>query len=317
VTYGFRLTIRISQRKLVAMEWLNYHHLLYFWKVAKLGSIARASEELRLAPPTISTQIRCLEESLEEKLFRRVGRNLVLTEVGQRVYDYAEEIFALGSELLNVVRQRPTGQPLKLNVGISDVVAKMVVREVLRPAFQLEQGVHVVCREGDLERLLADLATYRLDVVLSDRPPPETAKVKSFAHYLGGCGLTFFAGPTLSRRLGEGFPGSLDGSEALLPTHNTALRGNLERWFHALQIRPRVVAEFEDTALLMAFAADDLGFFAVPSVIEEAVQRRYGVEPIGRTEDCREEFYAISVERKLKHPAVLAVTESARSSLFS
>ncbi len=299
------------------MDWLNYHHLLYFWKVAAEGSIARASEELRLAPPTISAQIRSLEEALGEQLFHRTGRRMVLTEVGQTVFSYSEEIFALGQELMNVVRRRPAGGgPLRLNVGISDAVAKLVVREILKPAFALPQSVHVICREGADARLLAELAAYRLDIVLADKPASGAVHVKTFDHQLGECGLTFFAAPQLAAELAPEFPSSLDGAPAMLPTRNTAMRRSLERWFDSIDVIPRVVAEFEDTALLMVFAADELGFFAVPSVIEEEIERLYDVSPIGQTNDCREQFFAISAERKLKHPAVVAITEAARSELF-
>jgi LysR family transcriptional activator of nhaA len=299
------------------MEWLNYHHLYYFWTVAREGSIARASQVLHLTPPTISTQLRQLELMLGEPLFRRTGRQLVLTDVGRTVADYAEEIFSLGRELLSAVRQRPTGQPLRLTVGISDAVPKIVVRELLRPAFALEPAVRIVCREGDVARLLAELATFRLDVVLSEQPAPESARVRTFDHRLGESATTFFAAPRLARRLRRGFPKSLHEAPALLPTRNTAMRRNLDSWFERLGVRPRIVAEFEDTALLLAYAADELGFFALPSVAAEEVARRYGAQRIGVSQECRERFFAISAERKLKHPAVLAITEAARSALFA
>ena len=300
----------------VTMEWLNYHHLFYFYMVAKLGTITRASEELMLAPPTISTQIKCLEDVLGEELFRRVGRKLVLTEMGQKVFAYAEEIFSLGSELMNVIKQRPTGHPLRINVGIADVLAKVVVRELLMPVFEMDQSVHVVCREGGLDRLLTELAHFRLDVVLSDRRVPEEVKIKTFDHKLGGCGISFYGAPALADKLRDGFPKSLHNAPAMLPTRNTELRQNLDRWFRSVKVVPKVVAEFEDTALLIAFAPDALGFFAVPSVAGESVRHRFGATLIGSTEDCREEFYAISVERKLRHPAVVAITDGAREDLF-
>lgn len=299
------------------MEWLNYHHLLYFWTVASEGSIARACDRLRLAPPTISTQIKSLEESLGEQLFLRSGRKLVLTDVGRTVFDYAEEIFGLGQELMSVVRQRPTGQPVRLNVGISDALAKLVVRQILKPAFALEGRIRVVCREGGMDRLLADLSTYRLDLVLAEEPPSEAVRVKTFEHELGDCGVSFLAGPRLAAELAEGFPGSLDGAPAMLPTRGTAIRRSLELWFDEAGVRPRVVAEFDDQALLMVFAADELGFFAAPSVIADEVARSYGAVPIGETDEVRERFYAITAERKLEHPAVVAITEAARSSLFA
>ncbi len=298
------------------MEWLNYHHLLYFWQVARLGSVTRASEELNLSPSTISTQVKALEESLGEPLLRRAGRSLVLTEVGRVVSDYAEEIFSLGGELLHVVRERPTGQPLRLAVGLSDVLAKLVVREILLPAFSIEEPIRMVCREGGLDGLLGELAAYRLDIVLSDRPAPETTRVKTFDHHLGGCGLTFLAAPNLAEFLGPDFPRSLDGAPAMLPTPNTMLRQSLEGWFKLVGVRPRVVAEFEDQALLKVFAGDGLGFFAVPDVVASQVASRYGALPFAHTDDCREEFYAISAERRLQHAAVIAITAAARDRLF-
>ena len=298
------------------MDLLNYHHLRYFWQVARLGSIARAAEALRVAPPTISTQIKELEGQLGEQLFERSGRKMHLTDVGRMVSDYADEIFSLGRELQSMVHDRPKGYPLRLTVGISDAVPKLVVREILKPAFGLPQRVKVVCREGDVEGLLTELASHRLDMVLADKPAPEASRVKTFDHKLGECGLVFFAPPGLAAALKQGFPHSLDNAPAMLPTPNTAMRHNLEQWFDSLGVRPRVVAEFEDPALLMVFAADELGFFAVPAVIASEVGRRYGALPIGNCDDCREQFFAISAQRKLQHPAVAAITDTARSSLF-
>ncbi len=298
------------------MDWLNYHHLRYFWQVARQGSLSKAAAELRVSPPTISAQLKELEAALGQSLFHRRGRKLVLTEVGHTVLEYAEEIFTRGQELLNVIQAQPAGQAMRLNVGIADAVPKLVVREILKPALALEHPVKAICREGGLDRLLADLATHRLDVVLSDRPTPETARVKSFDHELGECGLLFFAAPKQAAALRRDFPRSLDGAPAMLPTPATALRQSLERWFDRIDVRPRVAAEFDDAALLMVFAADELGFFAVPEVIGDEVGRRYGAEPIGRVQECRERFFAITVQRKLKHPGVAAITDAARRGLF-
>lgn len=299
------------------MEWLNYHHLLYFWSVAKTGSIARASEELMLAPPTISTQIHDLERTLNQKLFRKKGRQLVLTEMGQVVFGYAEGIFSLGRELMSVVKQRPVDRPMRLVVGVEEAVPKLVAREILKPAFDLGQAVHVVCREGTADRLLTDLANYRLDVVLSDQPARSTVKVKVFSHPLGECGISFFAAPKLAARLREGFPHSLHGAPALLSAEHTAMRRTLERWFHSLGIEPTLVGEFDDSALTKVFGSEGFGFFAVANVIAAEIAQRYSVEEIGTLEDQTEHFYAISVERKLRHPAVVAITQAARTGLFA
>ena len=287
------------------MEWLNYHHLHYFWVVAREGSIARASGQLNLAQPTISGQIHALEEALGEKLFMRVGRHLVLTEVGRVVFRYADEIFTLGRELMDTLKGRPTGRPLRLVVGVADVLPKLIAYRLLEPALRLSTPVQVICREGKLERLLAELVVYELDVVLSDAPSGALNRVRAFNHLLGECGVSLF-----------GFPDSLDGAPFLLPTDNTMVRRGLEQWFEAADIRPRVVGEFEDSALLTVFGQTSLGMFAAPSVIEAEVQQQYGVEVIGRLADVRERFYAIAVERKLKHPAIVALLEAARQTLF-
>lgn len=298
------------------MEWLNYHHLLYFWTVAREGSIARASESLSLAPPTISAQIRTLEESLGQKLFVRRGRGLVLTDTGRMVMGYADQIFSLGREMMNSIHQHPADLTIRFNVGITDAVPKLVAREVLKPALQLQPAVHLVAREGKLESLVAELATHRLDMVLSDHPYSAPSSIRIFHHRLGECGVAFFAAPALARRLRKGFPQSLDGAPALLPAESTALRGSLEDWFDRLGIRPRVIAEFEDSALLKVFGADTEGFLALPQVVTEETIRRFGIRLIGSTEDCRERFFAISAERRLRHPAVVEISRRARADLF-
>jgi len=297
------------------MEWLNYHHLLYFWTVARAGSIARAGEELRLSQPTISNQLKTLEGALGQKLFERQGRRLVLTDVGRTVLRYADDIFRTGRELLQAVKGLPTGERLRVVVGVADVIPKLVAERLLRPAMAAARDVALVCREGPLPQLLAQLALHELDVVLSDAPAPEGIKVRAFNHPLGDCGVTFFASPALAR-LRNGFPRSLDGAPALLPSEGTALRLGLERWFEARGIRPALAGEFDDSALLKAFGARGLGFFAAPSVIEREVASQFGVRAIGRTDEVRERFYAISVERRLRHPAVVAIADSARERTF-
>jgi LysR family transcriptional regulator, transcriptional activator of nhaA len=298
------------------MEWLNYHHLLYFWMVAREGSVTRASSELRLAQPTISTQIRMLEESLGEKLFTRQGRHLVLTDVGREAYRYADEIFSLGREMLDVIRNRAPGRALRLAVGIADVLPKLVVYRLLEPVRKLAQPVHLVCREGKPEPLLADLAIHKLDLVLADSPVGANTSVRAFHHLLGECGVTFFAKPTLAVRYRKGFPKSLDGAPVLLPVEGSVVRRSLGQWFEAQGIRPNVVGEFEDGALLKAFGAAGAGVFPSPAVIEKEVRRQYDVQVVGRVDSVRERFYAVSHERRLKHPAVVAVCEAAREELF-
>jgi LysR family transcriptional activator of nhaA len=298
------------------MEWLNYHHLLYFWVVAREGSIARASVQLRLAQPTISGQIRTLENNLGEKLFARSGRSLVLTDVGRVVFRYAEEIFGLGRELMDTLRGQPTGRPIRFIVGVADVLPKLVAYRLLEPTVCLSEPVQIICREGRPDRLLAELAVHELDVVLSDAPIGPTVKVRAFSHFLGECGVSFFGAASLAAVHRRRFPRSLDGAPFLFPTDNAALRRSLDQWFDSQGIRPRVVGEFQDSALMKVFGQAGRGVFAAPSVIEAEVRRQYGVRLIGRTDHVRERFYAISVERKIKHPAVAAICEAAHQKLF-
>jgi LysR family transcriptional activator of nhaA len=299
------------------MEWLNYHHLLYFWAVAKEGSVSRAAQKLRLAQPTLSGQIRQLERQLDEKLFRRQGRYLALTDVGRVVYRYADEIFGLGRELMDVVKSRPTGRPLRLTVGVADALPKLIAHRLLEPAFRLDEPLHLVCREGRSDRLLAELALHALDLVVSDAPIPPQVGVKGFSHLLGECGVTIFGTAELARRLRRGFPRSLDGAPMLVPTDDNVLRRSLDQWFDAHAVRPRRIGEFEDSALLKTFGQAGHGLFAGPTVIEREIARQYGVRVVGRLDEVRERFYAISPERRLQHPAVLALTRSARDELFS
>lgn len=296
------------------MEWLNYHHLLYFYVVAREGSIARACEELRLAQPTISGQLRQLEERLGEKLFERSGRGLVLTEVGKTVLRYAEQIFSLGSELLETLKGKPSSRPLV--VGIADVLPKLVAYRLLEPARRGHEPVRIICREGRPERLMAELAVHNLDIILTDAPASPTVRVKAFNHLLGDCGVTFFGAAKMALKYRRDFPRSLNGAPLLMPSEDAAMRNALEQWFDSMKIRPEIVGEFADSALLHIFGEAGDGIFPAPSIIDAQLKRQLSVQMIGRTEDVREKFYVISVERKLKHPAVVAISEAARSRLF-
>jgi LysR family transcriptional activator of nhaA len=300
----------------LAVEWLNYHHLLYFYLVAREGSLAGASKELHLAQSTVSGQIRSLEHALGEKLFARSGRRLVLTEVGRVVYRYADEIFSLGRELHDATKGRPVGRPLRLVVGIADVVPKLVARRLLEPALRLTEPVHLVCHEDKPDRLLAELAVHNLDVVIADAPVGPSVRIRAFNHLLGECDVVFFATAKLAAAHKRGFPKSLDGAPIILPTENTTLRRSLDQWFATRGIRPRIVGEFEDNALLSVFGQAGMGLFPASSVIADEVQRQYGVRPIGTLAGVHERFYAISVERKLKHSAVIAISQAARQTLF-
>jgi LysR family transcriptional activator of nhaA len=297
------------------MEWLNYHHLLYFWTVAREGTIARASQELRLAQPTISGQIRALEEQLGEKLFQRSGRNLVLTDIGRVVFAYADDIFATGRELMDTLKDRPTGRPVRLQVGVADEVTKIIAYRLLEPALRLPQPVHIVCRDGAPERLLTDLATHALDLVIADTPISPAIKVKAFSHPLGETAVTVFGVAKLAAARRKNFPRSLDGAPFLLPTAGKTLRRTLDHYFDQEQIRPRIVAELDDSALLTTFGQGGAGLFVAPTVLEKEVMRQFGVTVVGRLDEVRERYFAISVERRLKHPAVIAISEAANEML--
>jgi len=299
------------------VEWLNYHHLLYFHTVAREGSVTRASEVLRLAQPTLSGQIRKLEDSLGEKLFVRQGRNLVLTDVGQMIYRYADEIFSLGREMMDALRGRPTNRPARLMVGIADVVPKLVCHRLLQTVLELEDPVQLVLHEGKTPDLLAALALHEYDVVLTDAPLGPDVRVKAFNHPLGDCGIGFFAAPGLARRRRPGFPGSLDGAPMILPTANTVLRRSLDDWFRSIDVRPDVVAEIEDTALMKVFGQGGTGIFAAPIIVADEIRAVHGVHLVGRSDEVRERFFAITVERRITNPAVVAIAESAQGAMFS
>lgn len=298
------------------MEWLNYHHLLYFWTVMREGSLTAACARLRLAPSTVSAQLGRLEETMGGKLFRRVGRKLEPTDLGRQIYRYADEIFSLGREMMDAVRGRPLAGPLSLKVGVVDVLPKFIVRRLLEPALQLPERVRLVCFENKEDTLLAELAMHNLDVVLSDSPLRAGLSVKAYSHLLGECGITFFAEERLATQLRTDFPQSLNEAPMLLPMEMTALRGALDRWFVALGIRPAVAGEFDDSALIMVFGQEGDGVFVAPTVIEKEVLRQHQVQVIGRTQVVKERYYAISVERIIKHPAVSAIFEAARNNLF-
>lgn len=299
------------------MEWLNYHHLLYFWVVVREGGLVPAGRVLRLSHPTLSAQVHALEGRLGHKLFTRVGRKLVPTDVGRMVYRYAEEIFSLGNELLEAVRGRPSGQPLRLDVGVLDAVPKLVVRRLLDPALRLAEPVRIVVHEGSYERLLSELALHNLDIVLADAPVPSGSSVRVFSHPLGECGVGIFGKAELARRYRRKFPGSLQGAPLLLPLEGSPLRRALEQWFESNRLRPRVVGEFEDDALLKVFGGDGLGLFPAPLAIQREVRSRHGVALLGELAGIRQRFYAVSVRRRLEHPAVVALTEAARTDVFA
>jgi LysR family transcriptional activator of nhaA len=295
---------------------LNYKQLHYFWAVAKAGSIVRASERLHLTPQTLSGQIGLLEEALGVALFLRVGRRLELTETGQLALSYADEVFQIGSELEEALRSRPESRSIQFRVGIDDAVPKSIAYRLLIPAMELAEPVRIVCREDKLARLLVELAIQRLDLILADRPMPAGTNVKGYSHKLGECGITFFAEPRLATQFSEKWPDILDVAPLLIPGKEAAVRPPLMRWFDIHQIRPRIVGEFDDSALMQAFGQAGTGIFIAPSVMADEVRRAHGVIVIGETDEVTEQFYAISMERRLTHPAVVAINDAAQKELF-
>ena len=296
---------------------VNYKHLHYFWAVARAGGVARASERLNLTPQTISGQLSLLEDHLGVKLFTRVGRNLELTESGRLVLSYADEIFSLGGELEEVIRQLPEGRPQLFRVGVVDVLPKSIAHRILEPALQMPEPVRMACREASLDALLAELAVHRLDLVLADRPIPATVSTRGFSHKLGECAVSFFATEKLEKKLQGDFPRCLDGAPLLLPSSGTQLRSGIDQWLDKHRLHPRMIAEFDDSALMKAFGQEGAGIFTAPAAIEAEVELKYQVKLIGRTDEVKEHFYAISVERRVTHPVVSAVMEAARETLFA
>lgn len=287
-------------------EWLNYNHLRYFYAIAKEGSLRKAAEVLRCSQPSICSQVKLLEESLGETLYRRSGRSIALTSFGRVVYEYAESIFSIGRELLSTARRAATASTLRLQVGILDSFPKLLSIEVLKPVFEKRPVVQVTCREGKMEDLLGQLASHRLDVVLSDEAPPSGMQVKTFSHLLGESGVTFCVSKRMAPLLKQkaGFPRLLHQAPFLLPTQNTALRRDLEKWFDAHQIDPVVVGEFEDAALSKIAAAEGYGVTVVPTLVEHEAIERYGFVPVGRTLECGVRLFLITAERSFEHPAV-------------
>ena len=318
------------------MAALNYKHLRYFWMVAKTGSIARAAEQLHLTPQSISGQLSEFADTLGVVLFRRVGRTLELSEAGRRMLSYADEIFALGDEMLDVVQDTGAVISLTLRVGVADSVSKSVAYRLLEPALKLKEPVRLVCREGRLSALLADLAVHRLDAIIADQPLPATLNVRGYSHLLGESPLDVFAAPELLDRLGEnaaaggrtdtkgtkgtkgsaGFPAFLDGAPFLLPGEDFAIRARLQQWLEGCGLRPHIVGEFDDSALMKAFGQAGAGLFVAPTAISGHVTSQYGVRVVGRIPEVVERLFVISAERRLSHPAVVAISRAAREGVF-
>jgi LysR family transcriptional activator of nhaA len=297
---------------------MNFKHLYYFWVTARAGGIMRAGEQLHTTPQTLSGQIKVLEDWLGRKLFRKVGRQLELTEHGRLALGYADQIFSLGQDLETALRQaRGAQRRLDFRVGVADSVSKSVAYRLLEPAFLIDQPVKLLASEGKFEDLLAQLALHRLDLVIADEPMPKRVSVKAFNHPLGSSAMSCFAAPGLKSRIKGPFPACLDDIPMLVPGATASVRRQLEGWFAKHQIAPVVVGEFDDAALMKAFGREGQGVFLAPSVLEEETCSQFGVSAIGRTSELVEEFYAVSVERRISHPCVLAITDAARGQLFS
>jgi len=292
-------------------DWLNYHHLRYFHAVAREGSVSGASVKLGTSQPSICAQVKQLETALGETLYRRSGRSIVLTDFGRVIYGYAEEILMLGQELLNTARRAPSVRTLRLNVGVVDSFPKLLSLDILRPVFAHVPRVRVSCQEGKLNDLLGQLAAHRLDALLADEPPPSGAQVRTFTHPLGSSSVTFCAVPAFASKLSGRFPQNMNGLPMLLPTQNTALRRDLEKWFRSARIEPVVVGEFEDAALAKIVAADGIGITVVPTVVAAEAVKRYGFLTLGKVEECQIQFYLISAERRIEHPALAILAREA------
>jgi LysR family transcriptional activator of nhaA len=299
------------------MRHLNYNHLLYFWTVVREGGVTKAAEALHLTPQTISGQIKLLEEQLQGALFEREGRRLVPTELGRIVHAYAEEIFSRGLELASVVRGERTRGRRSVTLGVADVVPKLIAFRVLEPLLGGDSPFHVVCHEGPLSDLLADLSAHRVDLVISTSAVPPDSAIKAFSHLLGESEIGFFAARPLAARLRRGFPKSLQDAPLLAPTERSANRRVLDDWFESIGVVPRIVGELDDSALIETFAQHGVGAFAAPLAIEAQIVRQSDVTRIGTAQGVKARFYAISTERRIKHPAVAMVTERARREVFA
>lgn len=300
---------------MIPMEWLNYHHLYYFWTVAHEGSIARASEKIKLSQPTLSAQIHQLEENMGKLLFKREGRGLILTEVGRFVLQYADEIFRLGNDMLDALGDRGDSGRIRMQVGIADIIPKLIAHHILASAVNYKNGIRLLCHEDKSEALVMALATHKLDLVISESPVSSLSRVKVFSHLIGESQIALF-GVKKFFQLRKKFPQSLDGAPMLLPSADTVSRRQIDSWLDQASIKPKIVGEFDDMALLKIFAASGAGLFFAPQLLQVDLKKQYAVEKIGDAVGLKDSYYAITVARKIKHPVVSFVLENARTDFF-
>lgn len=296
------------------MSDLNYQHLYYFWFVAREGSVTAAAKKLHLTQPTISTQLRLLQDSLGEPLLEKSGRNVALTEAGRLTFQYADEIFSIGRDLRQTLKERSLRR-LRVVAGIADVMPKLTAYQLLLSVFSLGEPVRLICRQDRQDRLIAELALHELDVVLADAPIPTGTRIHAFNHLLGESPIAIFASAKLARKYRPGFPQSLDRAPMLMPLEHTTLRRSLDEWLSRREIRPEIAGEFEDSALLKVFASAGVGLFAAPTIVKEELSTKYHCELVGELDGVWERFYAITLDRRIRNPAVAALCQSARERL--
>lgn len=295
---------------------LNYRHLYFFWVVAKEGGVTRAAERLGLAVQTISTQLALLEQSIGKALLTTQGRRLVPTEAGRLAISFADQIFLLGEQMQDALSESDASR-MRLTVGITDSLPKLIAYRLLEVTGKLPVPVKLVCLEDEFESLLADLALHKLDVVLTDRAVPAGASLRVFSHLLGESAMKLFGVPALAERYRDNFPASLNGAPILLPTRNNALRGRIEEWLVRHDVRPDVIGEFEDNAMLNTFGRNGLGLFFAPAALARDIEEQFGAVLVGEAVELREQFFAISNERKIKHPAVEAILSAVQKGPFA
>jgi LysR family transcriptional regulator, transcriptional activator of nhaA len=298
------------------MHSLNYHHLRYFWTIANEGTLRAAAKKLSISQPSISAQLKLLEETIGHPLFHRTGKGLKLTDTGRLVLEYAEDIFSTGRELMQAVQSGASTRTPSFYVGITDSLPKLIVREVLLPALKLKPAPRLVCKEGSLSELLPQLAAHRLDLVLADEPASAVHKIRIFNYPLGSCGITFCAAATLARQFKKNFPQSLNGAPMLLPGEHSSVRRAVDDWFHRNSIHPKIIGEFDDPALMKMFCREGLGIAPLHSVSVTDAMKTFQLMEVGDAPECRCHLHAVTAERRLKHPAILAITSHAQSDVF-